>query len=71
MKYTFVKRGDNLVFAFLVPFTLHGCYNLFTASNFLISLILVVVSWVVALQMFSKLKKTQRKKEKENEKKIT
>ena len=56
MRYAFVKKGDNLIFAFLVPFTLHGCYNLFTASNFYISLILIIVSWIVAIKMFSKLK---------------
>ena len=70
MRYAFIKKGDNLIFAFLVPFTLHGCYNLFTTSNFYISLILIIVSWIVALKMFSKLKKIQSKKKKENEKKI-
>ena len=71
MRYAFIKKGDNLIFAFLVPFTLHGCYNLFTMSNFLISLILIIVSWFVALKMFSKLKKRQKRKKKEYEKKIS
>ncbi len=71
MRYAFIKKGDNLIFAFLVPFTLHGCYNLFTMSNFIISLILIIVSWFIALKMFSKLKKRQKRKKKEYEKKIS
>tara|TARA_B100001250_G_C19692856_1_gene741145 strand:- start:145 stop:831 length:687 start_codon:yes stop_codon:yes gene_type:complete len=70
MKYVFIKKGDNLLFAFVVPFVLHGCYNLFASSNFIISIGLVLVSWIIALKMFSKLKKTQKKKKKEYEKKI-
>ena len=70
MKYVFIKKGDNLLFAFLVPFVLHGCYNLFVVSNFLVSSGLVLVSWIIALKMFSGLKKIQNKKKKENEKKI-
>ena len=70
MKYAFIKKGDNLFFAFIVPFVLHGCYNLFASSNFIISLTLILVSWIIALRMFSRLKKTQKKKRREYEKKI-
>lgn len=70
MKYSFIKKGDNLIFAFLIPFVLHGCYNLFTASNFFISLLLILISWIVALKLFSRLKNTQQGKKKEYEKKI-
>ena len=70
MKYAFIKKGDNLFFAFAVPFVLHGCYNLFTSSNFFVSLGLIFISWIVALTMFSRLKKTQKKKRREYEKKI-
>ena len=70
MKYTFIKKGDNLFFAFAVPFVLHGCYNLFTTSNFLVSLLLILISWIVALRLFSRLKKTQKRKKREYEKKI-
>ena len=70
MKYVFVKKGDNLLFAFLVPFVLHGCYNLFVVSNFLVSLGLILVSWIIALKMFSGLKEIQKSKRKEYEKKI-
>ena len=70
MKYAFIKKGDNLIFAFLIPFVLHGCYNLFTSSNFIISLILIIISWIIALRMFARLKKTQKTKRREYEKKL-
>ena len=70
MKYVFIKKGDNLFFAFIVPFVLHGCYNLFASSNFIVSLGLVLVSWIIALRMFSRLKRTQKEKKREYEKKI-
>ena len=70
MKYSFIKKGDNLLFAFLVPFILHGCYNLFAASNIFVSLLLVIISWIVALRIFSRLKRSQLEKKKEYEKKI-
>ena len=70
MKYVFVKKGDNLFFAFTIPLVLHGCYNLFTISNFYISLGLILISWIIALKMFSGLKEIQKLKRKEHEKKI-
>ena len=70
MKYAFIKKGDNLFFAFIVPFVLHGCYNLFASSNFIISLALIIISWIIAIRMFARLKKTQKKKKKEYEKKL-
>ena len=70
MKYAFIKKGDNLFFAFVIPFVLHGCYNLFASSNFVISLILILIAWIIAFRMFSKLKKSQYIKKREYEKKI-
>ena len=70
MKYSFIKKGDNLFFAFIIPFVLHGCYNLFIASNFFVSLTLIIIAWIVALRLFSRLKKTQKRKRKEYEKKV-
>ena len=66
MKYSFIKKGDNLFFAFIIPFVLHGCYNLFISSNFLVAVLLIIISWIIALRMFSRLKKTQMKKRKES-----
>ena len=43
--------------------------NLFAASNFIVSLLLVLISWIIALMMFSRIKKSQRKKNREYEKK--
>ena len=70
MKYAFIRKRDNLLFAFLVPFVLHGCYNLFASSNFIVSLGLVLVSWIIALRLFSKLREIQQTKKREYEKKI-
>ena len=70
MKYVFVKKGDNLLFAFTIPFVLHSCYNLFTVSNFYISLGLILISWIIALKMFAGLKEIQKSKRSEYEKKI-
>ena len=70
MKYVFVKKGDNLLFAFMIPFVLHGCYNLFTVSNFYISLGLILISWIIALKMFTGLKEIQKSKRRKYEKKI-
>ena len=70
MKYSFIKKGDNLFFAFIIPFVLHGCYNLFLNSNFYVALILIMIAWIVALIQFSRLKKTQKRKKREYEKKI-
>ena len=70
MKYSFIKKGEKLFFAFMIPFVLHGCYNLFVASNFFVAMSLIVISWVIALRIFSRLKKTQKRKRKEYEKKV-
>lgn len=70
MKYSFIKKGENLFFAFMIPFVLHGCYNLFVASNFFVAMSLIVISWIIALRIFSRLKKTQKRKRKEYEKKV-
>ena len=65
MRYSFIKKRDNLFFAFIIPFVLHGCYNLFVNSNFYVSLFLIFIAWIIALKMFSRLKKTQKEKKKE------
>ena len=69
MKYVFVKKANNLLFAFAIPFVLHGFYNLFIFSNFLVSLFLILISWIIALRMFSALRQEQNNKKIENEKK--
>ena len=70
MKYTFIKRENNLALCMIVPILLHGAYNYFAGSIFIISLLIVIISWIVLLKNFSRLKKSQRKKRKEYEKKV-
>ena len=70
MKYTFIKKENNLALCMIVPILLHGAYNYFAGSIFIISLSIVIISWVVLLKNFSRLKKSQKKKRREYEKKI-
>ena len=70
MKYTFIKKQNNLALCMIVPILLHGAYNYFAGSFFIISLLIVIISWIVLLKNFSRLKKSQKKKRKEYEKKV-
>ena len=70
MKYSFVSRKDNLFFCFFIPFLLHGFYNLFAGINSFALYALLVIGWIIALKLFSRLKKMQRTKRREYEKKI-
>ena len=70
MKYSFVKKQNNLFLCMFVPFLLHGFYNFFAADYFIVSFLLIVISWIVVLRMFSRLKKSQKTKKREYEKKV-
>ena len=70
MNYCFSKKQSNLFLCILAPFLLHGFYNFFAADYFLISFLLIVISWIVVLRMFLILKKSQKTKKAEYEKKI-
>jgi len=70
MKYCFAKKQSNLFFCILVPFLLHGFYNFFVEDYFIVSLLLIIISWIVALRMFGKLKEAQKTKKREYEKKV-
>ena len=70
MKYSFVKRQNNLFLCMFMPFLLHGFYNFFVADHFVVSFLLIVISWIVVLTAFSRLKKSQKKKKREYEKKV-
>jgi RsiW-degrading membrane proteinase PrsW (M82 family) len=70
MKYSFIKKQDNLTLCIIVPILLHASYNFFVSTNFLISLLIICISWFILLNAFSKLKNKQKKKKKEYEKKI-
>ena len=70
MKYCFAKKQSNLFLCILVPFLLHGFYNFFAADYFIISLLLIIISWIVMLKVFARLKKSQKTKKTEYEKKV-
>jgi RsiW-degrading membrane proteinase PrsW (M82 family) len=70
MKYSYINKKDNLFFCFFIPFLLHGFYNLFVGVNFFYGAILIIVAWIIALRLFSRLKKSQKSKRREYEKKI-
>jgi RsiW-degrading membrane proteinase PrsW (M82 family) len=70
MKYSFIKKQDNLTLCIIVPILLHASYNFFVSTNFLIALLIICISWFILLNAFSKLKNKQKKKKKEYEKKI-
>ena len=70
MKYTFIKKQNNLALCMIVPILLHGAYNYFAGSFFIISLLIVIISWIILLKNFSRLKKSQKKKRREYEKKV-
>ena len=54
----------------IVPILLHGSYNFFAHTYFVFSLLIVIISWIVVLNAFSRLKKSQKKKKREYEKKV-
>jgi len=70
MKYSFVKKQNNLALSMVVPILLHGSYNFFAHTYFIVSLLIVIISWVVVLRSFARLKKSQKKKKREYEKKV-
>lgn len=70
MKYSFVKKQNNLALCMIVPIGLHGAYNFFAYSFFIVSVLIVIISWVIVLKAFVRLKKSQKLKKREYEKKI-
>ena len=70
MKYSFFSKQNNLALCMIVPILLHGSYNFFAHTYFIVSLLIVIISWVVVLRSFSRLKKSQKTKKREYEKKV-
>tara|TARA_B100000795_G_scaffold253440_1_gene223618 strand:+ start:77 stop:757 length:681 start_codon:yes stop_codon:yes gene_type:complete len=70
MKYSFIRKQDNLILCIIVPILLHASYNFFVSTNFLVALLIIIISWFILLNAFSKLKSKQKKKKKEYEKKV-
>ena len=70
MKFCFKKKQSNLFLCILVPFLLHGFYNFFAADYIIVSLLLIIISWIVMFIVFARLKKSQKTKKTEHEKKV-
>ena len=70
MKYAFIKKENNLALCMIVPILLHGAYNYFAYTSFIIALLVIIISWILVLRAFSRLKKSQKKKKREYEKKV-
>ena len=71
MRYVFVHKSKSLFLSFLIPYLLHGFYNYFIGINyFVISLALVIISWFIGIRLFLKLRREQKLKRREYEKKI-
>jgi RsiW-degrading membrane proteinase PrsW (M82 family) len=70
MKYSFINKKNNLALCMIIPILLHGAYNFFTYYYFIISLSIIIISWFILLRAFSRLKKSQKTKRKEYEKKV-
>ena len=69
MKFCFEKKQSNLFLCILVPFLLHGFYNFFAEGYIVVSLLLIIISWIVLIRVFARLKKSQKTKTTEYEKK--
>ena len=70
MKYSFISKQNNLALCMIVPILLHGSYNFFAHTYFIVSLLIAIVAWVVVLRSFARLKKSQKTKKREYEKKV-
>ena len=70
MKYSFIKRKNSLFFSYLISYFLHSYYNYFAVINYYFMFFGLILGWVVALKLFINLKKNQRNKRHEYEKKI-
>ena len=70
MRYAYIKKQESLILAFFIPMLLHSLYNFYAITNFLISFALVIFTWIFGIRMFLSLRKKQKKKKSEYEKKV-
>ena len=49
MKYSFIRKQNNLALCMIVPILLHGSYNFFAHTYFIVSLLIVIVSCEVII----------------------
>ena len=70
MKYAYVNKKENLVLAFLIPAFLHSVYNYYVVTDYYVSFALIIFTWIFGIKIFFCLRKKQKKKRVEYEKKI-
>lgn len=70
MKYSYVSKQKNLFLSFLIPYLLHGFYNYFIISHFVISFGIIFASWIIGMKLYVKIWKKQKLKTSEYEPKI-
>ena len=70
MRYAYIKKQENLILAFLVPAFLHSIYNYYVVTDYYVSFALIIFIWVFGIRMFFSLRKKQKRKRTEYEKKI-
>ena len=70
MRYAYIKKQENLILAFLVPAFLHSIYNYYVVTDYYISFTLIIFTWIFGIRMFFSLRKKQKRKRTEYEKKI-
>ena len=70
MKYAYVNKKENLVLAFLIPAFLHSVYNYYVVTDYYVSFALIILTWVFGIKIFFSLRKKQKRKRTEYEKKI-
>ena len=70
MKYSYVSKQKNLFLSFLIPYLLHGFYNYFITSYFMISLGVIIVSWIIGMKLYVDIWQKQKLKTSEYEPKI-
>ena len=62
--------SKNLFLSFLIPYLLHGFYNYFITSHFMISLGVIIVSWIIGMNLYVNIWQKQKLKTSEYEPKI-
>ena len=70
MRYAYIKKQENLVLAFLIPAFLHSVYNYYVVTDYYVSFASIILTWIFGIRMFFSLRKKQKRKRTEYEKKI-
>ena len=68
-KYVFTSNQKYLYFSILVPILIHGSYNFIVGYNFILALVIIIITLIFSIKFHSNLKKLQKDKKNENEKK--